>query len=74
MAQLLFQIAHGRKLLYLNMPKSACTTIKNSLYFMESGVWLEDPLTVHALNEPLEKFERDQDPERVPLDLSLIHI
>lgn len=32
---------------YYNMPKAACTTIKNILYFMNSGQWYSDPLAIH---------------------------
>jgi hypothetical protein len=34
-------------LAYLNMPKSACSTIKNILYFLETGDWYSDPLAIH---------------------------
>jgi hypothetical protein len=32
---------------YFNMPKAACTTIKNILYFMQHGRWHADPLAIH---------------------------
>ena len=35
-------------LIYLNVPKSACTTIKNQLYFMEHGHYIDEPLDIHA--------------------------
>lgn len=34
-------------LAYLNMPKSACSTIKNILYFLETGDWYSDPVAIH---------------------------
>jgi hypothetical protein len=34
-------------LAYLNMPKSACSTIKNIMYFLETGEWFHDPLAIH---------------------------
>jgi hypothetical protein len=35
-------------LIYLNMPKAACTTIKNLLYYMQFGRYHEAPLDIHA--------------------------
>jgi hypothetical protein len=32
---------------YYNMPKAACTTIKNLLYYMKWGKWHADPLAIH---------------------------
>ena len=32
---------------YINMPKSGCTTIKNVLHRIDSGAFLSDPLTIH---------------------------
>jgi hypothetical protein len=32
---------------YINIPKSACTTIKNLLYFIDNKYFLQDPLTIH---------------------------
>ncbi len=32
---------------YVNMPKSGCTTIKNILHRIDSGAFLDDPLTIH---------------------------
>lgn len=53
------------KLVYINMPKSACTTIKNIMHFADTGEWLEDPYLVHrggsSLMQPknnLRKFNR----------------
>lgn len=34
-------------LAYLNMPKAACSTIKNILYYLETGSWFSDPLGIH---------------------------
>lgn len=34
-------------LAYLNMPKAACSTIKNLLYYLETGSWYSDPLDIH---------------------------
>lgn len=34
-------------LIYLNMPKCACTTIKNIMQFIDCGSYIDDPLTVH---------------------------
>ncbi len=38
-------------LVYANMPKSGCTTIKNLLYRIDSGTFLDDPLTIHGRPE-----------------------
>ncbi len=35
-------------LIYLNVPKAACTTIKNLLYYMQFGHYDEAPLDIHA--------------------------
>ena len=35
-------------LLYLNIPKSACTTIKNLLYYVDNGEAYPDPIAIHA--------------------------
>ncbi len=32
---------------YFNMPKSACTTIKNILYRIQHGTWSGDPIAIH---------------------------
>jgi hypothetical protein len=34
-------------ILYINVPKSACTSIKCLIYYLDNGVWPEDPLTIH---------------------------
>lgn len=39
----------GLPLGYYNMPKAACTTIKNILYYLEKGEWLECPLEIHRV-------------------------
>jgi hypothetical protein len=43
-----FLAARTVPLVYVNMPKSGCTTIKNILHRIDSGRFLEDPLTIHA--------------------------
>lgn len=40
-------------LLYFNMPKSGCTSIKNILYYLDKGQFLDDPLTIHARSDLL---------------------
>jgi hypothetical protein len=60
-----FVAVRSLPLLYVNMPKSGCTTIKNILHRLDSGSFLDDPLTIHrrtdlflrAGREP-EEFER----------------
>jgi hypothetical protein len=34
-------------LAYYNMPKAACTTIKNLLYYIKTSEWHPDPLDIH---------------------------
>ncbi len=37
--------------IYLNMPKAACTTIKNLMFYLEYGHFFDDPLAIHkAIN------------------------
>lgn len=52
-------------LIYLNVPKSACTTIKNQLYFMEHGRYIDEPLDIHAHDGLLRS--RDNTPENLAL-------
>ena len=42
-----FVAVESLPILYVNMPKSGCTTIKNILHRIDSGGFLADPLTVH---------------------------
>lgn len=49
---------NGVPLIYLNVPKSACTTIKNQLYFIEHGRYIEEPLDIHAFDGLLRSRER----------------
>jgi hypothetical protein len=61
-----FLASRSLPLVYVNIPKSACTTIKNILNWMDSGEYLEDPLTIHGRKdlllrgdlEPYEMFRR----------------
>jgi hypothetical protein len=34
-------------LVYYNVPKCACTTIKNVMYYLDSGDWFDEPLNIH---------------------------
>jgi hypothetical protein len=36
---------------YLNMPKAACTTIKNYLYYMDHGKYHPSPLDIHKYTD-----------------------
>jgi hypothetical protein len=49
--------------LYVNMPKSGCTTIKNLLHRLETGAFLDDPLTIHDRKDLFVRPERE--PEEV---------
>ena len=59
-----FVAAPGVPLLYVNVPKSGCTTIKNILHRLGSGSFIDDPLTIHARKD---LFVR---PERAPEELA----
>lgn len=40
-------------LVYLNVPKSACTTIKNLMYHMDHGRFVDEPLDIHGRDDLL---------------------
>jgi len=47
-------IASRRKpLIYLNMPKSACTSFKNWIYFLDNGKYYNNPLDIHNVESQL---------------------
>ena len=50
-----FYGCHSNRLVYLNMPKSACTTIRNVMHFLDHGVWPDDPFFVHYPSLIMEK-------------------
>lgn len=54
---------HG--FVYLNVPKSACTTIKNQLYFVEHGCYVDEPLDIHREEGLLRS--RESTPENLKL-------
>lgn len=58
--------------LYLNMPKSACTTIKNVLHRLETGTFLDDPLTVHSRKDLLLRAGTSPDDIRARLTGNLL--
>lgn len=41
------------RIVYLNIPKSGCTSFKNWLYWIDYGTYLDDPMAVHRLQESL---------------------
>jgi hypothetical protein len=43
----MFVVVRNLPIIYVNMPKSGCTTIKNLLHRIDSGAFLADPLTIH---------------------------
>ncbi len=53
---------HSLPIIYLNMPKAACTSIKNILYFLEENEWKSDPLLIHYQRRGLlkDKYEDDK--------------
>lgn len=40
-------------LVYLNMPKSGCTTIRNIMFFLDNNKWLKNPLRIHHNSKAL---------------------
>lgn len=48
-------------LVYLNIPKSACTTTRNIMYFLDNGKYLEDPLSIHQNKESLVRADIDRE-------------
>lgn len=44
-------------LVYMNMPKSGCTTIKNYLFYLDTGSVYKDPLAIHFNNRALLRIE-----------------
>ena len=48
-------------LIYCNMPKSGCTTIKNILHRLDTGSFPEDPLEIHFRKDTLLRVNEDPD-------------
>ena len=49
-------------MLYLTLPKSACTTIKNIMYFLDNGEYYHNPISIHGDGIALLKWDSpDQD-------------
>lgn len=38
-----------KPVVYLNIPKAGCSTIKNCLYYIDNQKWLSNPLDIHRL-------------------------
>ena len=49
------------RLVYLNIPKSACTTIRNIMHYLDSGSYLEDPLAIHHNRQTLLRAVEDRE-------------
>jgi hypothetical protein len=58
-----FLAAKAVPILYLNMPKSGCTTIKNVMQRLDAGRFIDDPLTIHRRKDLLVRPERE--PEEI---------
>jgi Sulfotransferase family len=54
-----FVAVRSLPILYVNMPKSGCTTIKNILYRIDSGAFLADPLTIHRRKDLFVAADRE---------------
>jgi len=48
-----FLASRRAPLIYVNMPKSACTSLKNILYWLDHENFLDDPLTIHRRTDLL---------------------
>lgn len=48
-------------LVYCNIPKSGCTTIKNVMHRIDTGSFLEDPLTIHSRTDLLVRSRLETD-------------
>jgi len=46
------------ELVYINIPKSGCTTIKNYLYYLDRGVFYDQPLHIHFDHSALLRSDR----------------
>lgn len=55
----------GAPLVYLNVPKSACTTIKNLMYFMDHGRFIDEPLDIHSHDGLLRSRERTAETQQL---------
>jgi hypothetical protein len=56
-----FVAAKSLPLLYVNMPKSGCTTIKNILQRFDGGAFIADPLTIHRRRDLLVRGDDEPD-------------
>ena len=56
-----FLASRAKPIVYLNVPKSGCTTIKNILQRLDSGEFLADPLTIHSRSDLLLRAAREPD-------------
>jgi hypothetical protein len=59
----------GLPLGYYNMPKAGCTTIKNILYYIEKGEWLNTPLEIHRVISRGEALLSDESFQRQRMEL-----
>lgn len=50
-----------RPLVYINMPKSGCTTIKNLIVRLDTGGFIDDPLTIHGRKDLMVHWKVDPD-------------
>ncbi len=48
-----FLASVAKPLVYINMPKSGCTTIKNLMVRLDTGAFIDDPLTIHGRKDLL---------------------
>lgn len=51
------------KIVYLNMPKAGCTSFKNWLHWIDYGTYLDDPMSIHRVQEGL-FLVYDRSPEK----------
>ncbi len=46
-----FVASRSAPVVYLNVPKSGCTSVKNWLYYLDYNVWLLEPSHIHGLDK-----------------------
>jgi hypothetical protein len=47
------------KIVYVNLPKSGCTSIKNFMFYLDNGTFYKDPLKIHFDNNALIRAETE---------------
>lgn len=67
-----FLASVAKPLVYINMPKSGCTTIKNLLVRLDTGAFIDDPLTIHGRKDLLVHWKINPDAVAARLKTDLV--